>query len=55
MKPLFAWAIVHSGNQIDCWDWRIPIYWYKNQAIAEKKKHTFSDSRIVKVRVCKAK
>ena len=52
-KSLTAWAVVHSENEIDCWDWRIPIYWFKKQATAEKKKHTFSDSRVVKVRVIK--
>ena len=51
MKPLRAWAVVHSGDQIDCWNWQIPVYWFKYQAIRERKKHTFSDSRVVRVEI----
>jgi len=49
MKPFYAWAVVHSGDNIDCWDWRIPVYWYMRQAIEAKKKYTFSNSKVVRV------
>ena len=54
MKPFYAWAVVHSGDRIDTWDWRVPVYWFRRQAVAEQKKHTFSDSRVVKVRISAA-
>jgi hypothetical protein len=50
MKPLQAWAIVHSGDQIDCWDHRVPIFWMKKVA-TEELKNSFSDSRIVHVEI----
>ena len=51
MRPLFAWAVVHSGDEIDCWDERVPVYWFKSVANVAKLHHTFSDSRIVRVKI----
>ncbi len=51
MKPLKAWAVVHSGNEMDCWNHRVPVFWLKSIATREKRDQTFSDSRVVKVEI----
>jgi hypothetical protein len=51
MKSLKAWAVVHSGDQIDCWDHRVPIYWGRIVAIDECERLSFSDSRVVRVEI----
>ena len=55
MKSFYAWAVVDSGDKIDTWDWRVPIYWYRRHAVEERKKHTFPDSRVVKVKITEVK
>lgn len=54
MKPLKAWVVVHSGDGIDCWDYRVPVYWDKRVALEECKKYSFGDSRLVRVEIRKA-
>lgn len=51
MKPVKAWAIVHSGNRIDIFDERVSVYWLKHIAHKEMKEKSFSDSRVVKVEI----
>ena len=55
MKPLKAWAIVHSGDQVDCWDHRVPVFWLRSIAAAEKLRYTFADSRVVRVEIREVK
>lgn len=51
VKPKTAWAVVHSGDEIDCWDHTVPVYWLKSIALQEMKSHSFSDIRIVRVKI----
>ncbi len=55
MKPIFAYAIVHSGNEIDIYDRRVPVFWLKRVALAEMKHKSFSDSKVVRVEIRQAK
>jgi hypothetical protein len=55
MKPLLAWAVVRIGDQIDCWDERVPVYWRRSIAMRAKEHHTFSNTRLVRVKITEAK
>lgn len=52
-KPveLKAWAIIEQdSNKIDCFDYRLPIYWLKRIAEMDRKKLN-PEARVVPVKV----
>lgn len=54
MKEFHVWAVVRPDDKIDAWNWRVPVYWYRRQALEAKKQYAFSDSRIVRVKITEA-
>jgi hypothetical protein len=55
MRTVKAWAIVHSGDELDLFDERCPVYWLRRIAKKEAFQRSFKDSRVVRVEIREVK